>query len=313
MKSRLVIFALLTLATFVFAGEASWIIPGEVEVHRDKVFLGDLLSGTPPHTVPDQVANVFVIRSPQPGESRTLNRIYLASILESAGLENVSVPDQVRITRPGMTIDSSLGQAVVLEYIRNNATWPPSQYQVRVLRAHSPVVVSEGEVTARVMEPHRSALAGRHTYQVEYLQRGRKVAQGAFSVEVNVQARVYRAAHMIRRGVVLARTDLVPVEVDLAELHGRAATEIDQLVGSRAKRTLREGEILTEGCVEPTPVISRGDAVVMIAKRGCVVVRAFGIAQEQGAVGDVIKIKNIQSRKIVHGRVMDANTVQVLF
>ncbi len=312
MKLRLTA-ALLLFAALAFAGEAHWTVPERVQVHAEKVFLADLLVSADGRPAPSELATIFITRAPDPGGTRILTGPFIHTRLQAVGLGDVTVPAEVRIERPGTVIESALGEAAVREYIRQHATWSTDQYEVKILRTHAPLHVDEGEVTARIGEPGPRRLAGQASYQIEYVQNGRRVAQAMIAVEVHVKATVYRAAHQLRHGAVLTETDLTETEVDLANVTGEPITDRSQLVGARVTRTVHEGDVLVAGSVKPAPVVACGEAVMIVAQRGCVMVRAFGIAQQGGAVGDMIKVKNSQSNKVILARVVDSHTVQVPF
>ncbi len=312
MKLRLTI-ALLLYGALAFAGEARWSVPDTVRVTGEKVFLADLLVSADGSAAPTQLEGVFITAAPDPGATRVIAGRYVHSRLQAVGMGDVPVPAQIRIERAGTVIDPALGEAAVREYIRQHAPWPADQYEIKIVRSHAPLNVAEGAVTAQVLEPGPRTITGQRSYRVEYRQGSRKIASGVFTAEVHVQAAVFRAAHTIRHGAVISEYDLVQSRDDLANVAGDPITDRSQIVGARASRVIREGEVLVSGTVSPAPVVEAGGAVMIMAPRGCVVVRAFGIAQQGGAVGEVIKVKNVQSNKVVLARVTDASTVQALF
>jgi len=314
MIRRVLIICLLAgLALVLVAADAGWYVPAQITVQAEEIYLGDLIRSTTGADLPETIESSFLMRAPRPGSSRNIDGSYLRSRLETFGLNSVRVPDRINVQSAAMEISPEVGEAAVRRYIRSNAPWPESRYRIEVMRRHRPISVLPGEVSAHVLNADGRELAGRHTYQVEYRQADKKVAQGSFSVEVHVTAKVFLAAHRVHRGAVLAETDLVEREMDLASVRGKAIIDRGQLIGARCRRTLNEGDVFTNGSVEPVPVVHRGDAVMVIAQREGLRVTAFGVARENGSEGDVIKVLNVQSNKTIHARVIDQNTVQVFF
>jgi flagella basal body P-ring formation protein FlgA len=256
---------------------------------------------------------VFVCEAPLPGKSRVLSGSYVRTQLAAAGLGDVPVPPRLTLVREGVAIDHEIGRQAVSTYIREIAPWPAERYRVEVVRDPSPLTVEPGALTARLIQPPKGNLAGVRTYRVEYCQNGTPVAQASFIVAIHVTAEVYVAAHAMQRGVVVAETDLLTKELDLAAVRGTPETDRRKLVGARLARPLNEGQLFTVDSLEPVPLVRRGDAVMLVASRGDLVVTAFGLAREDGAIGKIIRLENVQSKKIVHGRVESANTVTVLF
>ncbi len=292
---------------------AGWYVPAEVTVTGERVLLGDLVRDDEGAAASPAWAETFVSQAPDPGRSRTLSAAYVSHRLQAAGLSEVRVPAQVVLRRPGQQIDPTIGEEAIEAYIRSKAPWAESEYTIEVVRRHQALNHEPGSVSAHLIHLADRPLAGRHTYQIEYRIAGRKVAQGSFSVEVHVMQTVYVAAHKIARGVVLAEIDLREKQVDLASVKSRAIVERGQLIGAQASRAIREGEVLTEANISPTPLVRRGDVVTLIVERGGIMVSTYALAREDGIVGEVIKVDNLQSKKQIHARVVNATTVQVIF
>lgn len=111
-----------------------------------------------------------------------------------------------------------------------------------------------------------------------------------------------------------------PVTPDLVEkvavprykFVGTPVQSEEQLMGMRAKRTLRAGEVLTEEMLEPIPLVSKGSRVLLRATYGGVQVATAAVAESDGALGDVIPVVNIASGKTVHAYVIGQGTVEAI-
>jgi flagella basal body P-ring formation protein FlgA len=209
-------------------------------------------------------------------------------------------------------IDPAAGRLAVIAYIDANAPWPKDRYQVEFVREHAPLAAATAEVEPRLAQPPSGALAGVHTFDVNYVHDGQVVARGAFTVKIKATGTVYLAAHPLTRGATLAETDVVAKEVELANVRGVPETDLQKIVGARVARPLVEGQLVTADSVEAKLAVRRGDAVMLVARRGEMTVTAFGIARENGSIGKVIPVMNLQSKKIVYGRVESASAVAVL-
>ncbi|MDP8224527.1 MAG: flagellar basal body P-ring formation chaperone FlgA [Candidatus Lernaella stagnicola] len=314
MIKRLLIVVLVSLA----AASLAWseadapMVPETVTVRGEQITLAHLVQAAGV-TAGDHLRRVVLMKSPHPGQSRTLSGAYVKQKLADAGLDYIATPPRIRVERPGFRIDPATGREVVIEHIRSRAPWPADRYDIEIVRDHMPLTAEPGHVAARIYHSPSDNLAGTHTYVVEYRVDGHPAGRGSFTVRVHVQATVYVAAHQLNRGVLLSDRDLVPKRVDLADIRALPETDRSKLLGARIRHTIREGEIVTEAALDPVPVVRRGDAVVVVARRDKMVVTAFGVAKENGALGEVIRVENVQSKRVVHARVENSNTVVVLF
>jgi len=53
--------------------------------------------------------------------------------------------------------------------------------------------------------------------------------------------------------------------------------------------------------------------ITVIAQRGALKIQTHGVANENGNLGQLIRIKNITSKKVIIGQVIDKKKVQVKF
>ena len=61
-----------------------------------------------------------------------------------------------------------------------------------------------------------------------------------------------------------------------------------------------------------SPLVLRvGSPVHIVVHSGGISLRAEGIAMEQGRIGRLIRVRNVRSGKVLRGRVIDEETVEV--
>jgi flagella basal body P-ring formation protein FlgA len=89
--------------------------------------------------------------------------------------------------------------------------------------------------------------------------------------------------------------------------NGRTAAMVTLVQGERKQR-LSIQAVLT--C--PEPVIAPGAIIRLVVRRGAITVTAPGVANQPGRVGDEIRVTNSMSKKALMGRVLDAQSVEVI-
>lgn len=120
----------------------------------------------------------------------------------------------------------------------------------------------------------------------------------------------------VTRGHVFSAADLKIGRQDVTLLSGYC-TSLDQLVGQQAKRVFPESQLLRAVDVEPEsrvagpPLVKRRDRVKASARSGVLLVTIVGEAQQDGRVGELIKIKNVDSNTFIYGRVVSATEVEI--
>ena len=99
--------------------------------------------------------------------------------------------------------------------------------------------------------------------------------------------------------VLRERLPLIPAEADPTNL------DLTQSVAA--------GRPLTRRDIAERPVVRKGQVVEVVARQGMLVVSMKALALENGAMGDLIKLRNLESRKEFSGQILNENKVQVHF
>ncbi|MEW6632216.1 MAG: flagellar basal body P-ring formation chaperone FlgA [Pseudomonadota bacterium] len=89
------------------------------------------------------------------------------------------------------------------------------------------------------------------------------------------------------------------------------ATRIEELQGKVAKRTLLPGRYIPAAAIRDAWLVEQGASVQVYFTAGALTISASGVTLQPGAAGDLIKIRNIDSGKIISGTVMADGTIRV--
>lgn len=144
-------------------------------------------------------------------------------------------------------------------------------------------------------------------------------ADGPPLIERNVFGTVHEMAQvpvpnrLISAGEIIATDDLEWQPVHLTRLSGSSLTDAQQLIGHMAKRPLKAGQILRQTDVAVSPVIKKNDLIRLVVQSGQMTLSVQGKALQDGALGQAIRVVNVNSNRQLSGTVVDAGTVAVGF
>lgn len=216
---------------------------------------------------------------------------------------------------------SSAGNTNVQHKTKRDATAQPVQGKVRASRDARTLETAvreflaarlaelPGRVDVRFSRTNRSDLAlpaESHQFDIHAaspvapglvtLEAQARSADGATRViplvaEVAVLREVVVARRPINRGRTIESADLALQERRFTETADIGLTELSAAAGQRARDFIPAGAMVTAGSLEAAPVVERGDAVTIWIRRGGVVVKASGRAQQAGGLGDVISVR----------------------
>lgn len=112
----------------------------------------------------------------------------------------------------------------------------------------------------------------------------------------------------ISPGTVLTSTNLSLAKVDVRRLRYTAFTDISDLIGARMKRRITDGQAIQSNML---CFVCKGDRITITAEISGMEVKTAGIAQQDGVVGDNIKVINASSQKAVIARVASPEEVVI--
>ncbi|MFE0019069.1 flagellar basal body P-ring formation chaperone FlgA [Mesorhizobium sp. NPDC059054] len=86
------------------------------------------------------------------------------------------------------------------------------------------------------------------------------------------------------------------------------ATELD---GKVAKRTLLPGRYIPANSVRDAWLVEQGATVQVFFTAGVLTISASAVTLQPGSAGDLIKVRNVDSGKVLSGTVMADGSIQV--
>ena len=122
---------------------------------------------------------------------------------------------------------------------------------------------------------------------------------------------VWVARNSIARGSALQAAQWQREMRDVASLPTSAITG-DDLTAYQAGMTIAAGAVLTQALVAGKTVVKRGQSLDLLANQGSIAISTRVEAQENGAVGQRIQVKNLSSGRVVEAEVINAEQVQVI-
>lgn len=117
---------------------------------------------------------------------------------------------------------------------------------------------------------------------------------------------------IIYPGEELTKDHVEPVEVTNPNIASGYASDLAQIEGLISKQTLLPGRTIPLAALRTPAVVERGGNVRLIFSIGSLTLTASGSPLTDGAIGDVVRVRNLDSGVIVSGTVMKDGTVQVM-
>ena len=188
-------------------------------------------------------------------------------------------------------------------------------WDVRISRItiNDAMKLPEGKVDYEIVVPQQWEGWGGINISVLARQDNRVLRNIPARVEVEALADMVVALHQIEHGELLSDADVVLQKREISQSSHLAARTISDVVGKKARITLKANQPVRSDQIERVPLVKSGQMVTIVAENDVLKISVSGKARSAGAEGDTIRVQNLSSLKELPARVISATTVQVAF
>ena len=298
--------ALLGVALGVTPAQAGMVsLVPQVKIDRGAIRLADIFSGL------SAAQDTEIAIAPAPGRSVVYDYSVLSKLAQRYNLDwqADSFTDKAVISRASHKIDTAAIKTAVIDQLRDHGVNGEIDVALdnRAIEVNlSTSVKADFSLNDFSYDPtsqrfHTVLLAAPDTPEIqEVIVSGRAIN----AVAVPVLNRV------LAEGAVIGKNDLdwIKLPADRANEYLRTA---ETIVGMELRRQLSEQSPIKVQDVTPAHVIKRGALVTMKIVQPTMVLTAQGRALQDGAIGEIIRVANTQSNRVVEARVLAASEVEI--
>jgi len=280
-----------------------------IMVDDDVVRLADLFQ----ETLSD--GDIAVAQSPRPGQTMTLDARFLQQVARAYRLDwkPSSKYQKVVIGRMSQRVTAPMVRTAIADAVQARIG-AESDLDVALdggdLEFDLPTDIENSvSVSAINFDPSSNRFAAILVAPAD----GPPVVQRNVFGTVFEMAQVPVPKRLISAGDIITADDLEWQPVHLARLSGNSLTDAEQLVGRMARRPLKAGQILRQTDVAVSPVIHKNDLIRLVVQTGQMTLSVQGKALQDAAMGQAIRVVNVNSNRQLSGTVVDGGTVTVGF
>ncbi|MFJ2366903.1 flagellar basal body P-ring formation chaperone FlgA [Pseudomonas sp. NPDC087697] len=213
------------------------------------------------------------------------------------------------VTLPDLLIGVTQGflEFTVEDYLATSQTEGRYEIEVNKLDPRMHMPACDKELTATLESPARPI--GRVTVKV------RCDGASPWTVFVPAQVRLFRevvtTTRPLNRTGIIEPSDVMLRERDISLINQGYLTNVDQAIGQKLARPMVIDQVITLVHLEQAEVVRKGDQVVITARSGTLSVRMPGEALSNGGLNEQIRVKNLNSQRVIKAQVMAPGQVEV--
>ena len=273
-----------------------------VVVDGDRITLGDLSP-----TVPRELLGLDVGPAPAPGKSATLSRAAVQEALRRSGADPelaTALPARAQIERAG----NQLTKDALAVQVREAASAElPVGITIDTVLGLSNVTLPKGDhsIDVKLGKLRRSTVA-----TVDIHAGGRRWARQQATLQLSGTAKTPVLRDDLPKGTTVKPEHIEMQDVALDHVPEGAMTRREDLVGQRLRTKTNAKTMVRKAAVELPPVIARGDVVHVVARGRGLKISRQGVAQQDGAIGQTIKVKGSEGELLL-GKIESATLVVI--
>lgn len=240
--------------------------------------------------------------------SRRLTRLLTGSLVALCLMASSVRTQAQAFTLPEQLIGVTQGflEFTVEDYLATTQTGGRYEIQVNRLDPRLRMPLCSQQLDASLESP---TPLGRVTVKV------RCDSAAPWTIFVPAQVRLLRdvvvMTRPLKRESVVGEGDIALRERDVGTLGQGYLTQMDQAVGMKLLRPTVVDQVLTQQHLEQAEVVRKGDHVVIVARSGTLSVRMPGEALSKGGLQEQIRVRNLNSKRVVKARVTGPGQVEV--
>ncbi len=253
--------------------------------------------------------------APSPGHRVVLSGDILMTRLGGTGLDfsDVSwqVPANIVVTTAAQTVSGEQLAEAAGEALRRQLGSGDGDTAISLMGSPADALVPLGRVEMKAEAAGGIRFNAPTTVVVAINVDGRPITSVSLRYTVKAYQQVVVAARNIAARETITADSVRLERRDVGRISGYLS-DTDKVIGQTARQPISAGTPLSESVVNKPVVVKRGAGVNIVARTGEMTVSASGMALQDGREGEIIRVQNLVSKRVLNARVVNANTVEVI-
>lgn len=204
-------------------------------------------------------------------------------------------------------------EEAIRTYVENNMFWPQDSVRIDFPGGISDVTLSGDEISCRIQSKRNEDFIGNTSFTVRFYEGGELLGKRTVRARLEVLMNVVISARSLAKGTTIGRGDVKLIRRWFARPPVTIIASLDDVVGKRLRTSVKPNTEITGKMVEKIPVVRKGKPVKIVVENGLMGVTTIGMSEQDGMRGELIKVRNVSSKKMIYARVMDTSLVRVEF
>ena len=183
--------------------------------------------------------------------------------------------------------------------------------ELRLARAWTPTAIPDEPLSVKILDLPATGVTSSFILRFELRTARATVGTWQLSLQARIWRDVWIARSALKRGELAAEADLDRDRRDILALREPLAEFSPGDTSLELAEPLQAGSPVLARSVKARPVIHRGQAADALVQDGALSITMKVEALEDGAPGQIIRVRNAQSRRDIRGKVLNEQTILI--
>lgn len=206
--------------------------------------------------------------------------------------------------------DISQLQTAAKDWLKQELSHQPGRYEAQFSNLNSRLRLAACASPLMVEVQGNNELRGRVNLKVSCLDKNWFVY---LTANIAYYLKVVVAQTDLPRKANLTASMLSLTEMDVSRVRGDYFTDFAELQGVTLRNRVRAGDVISSNNLLIADAVNRGEQITIVATNGTLSVRMGGEALDSGKVGDQVRVRNLQSGRVIRALVVARGKVEVRY
>lgn len=277
------------------------------------IFLTDVVTNRTEQPLP----RVQLAPAPAIGRPVYMNRMQIANLFKQAAPELVCSnwvgADRVKIVRATRVVNEMMLKELLTEALQREFVKERGELELRFTRAWNPLVVPDEAISIKVIEMPSSGVSASFICRFEMLAGTEVVGTYQQPLSAKVWKEIFVARSNVTRGQALRDADVGMERRDIVNNRDYLTELPLENPYVEFRENVPAGTQVTARTLRLKAIIKRGRLIDAIAKDDGLTISVKAEALEDGVPGQMLRVRNVRSKREFKGKVADEQTVVVAF
>ncbi len=257
------------------------------------------------------IGELIISASPNIGKRILISKKEIYEKLIGNGVANPVLRGalSVLVNRKGKSVNTKFFKKRILDYIQKYSKWK-NGLSLKILSTKT-FIIPESGVKWKIIPVNGQDFFGNILFKIKAYKGNDEIFSDWIVARLKINKKVAIANRIISKNELIREDDIRWEEREITLFIKNAIFNPESIIGKRSGRTIRTNTVITTNNLESEYLVKRGYLSSLVAQYKSIRAVADVIPMSNGKYGDLVKVLNKHTKKILTAMVVGQNKMEV--